>query len=855
MAETDLNQVEKLFHAVVDLPDEERAAYLAEACNGDERLKAEVNSLISAFDNDESFIDKPALELGLSVLSRSSGETLIGETVGPYKIVSQLGKGGMGEVYLAEDTKLERKVALKFISPEMVDDKWAKRRLVKEAQASAMLDHPSICPVYDIQEWEGHMFIVMQYVEGETLAGVIGKSSLGSEQVITLGRQIVSALAEAHAHGIIHRDIKPRNIMVTSGGHIKVLDFGLAKSMTPKPLDSRDDSVSNLMEQGIVPGTIRYMSPEQLCNEKLDYRSDIFSLGTVLYEMASGTNPFQRKTGPEVVSAILSSTPKPLTQNGNGRARQLETIIERCLAKDRNERYQSASELLLDLDKMERGEALPRSWRSYFSLRAGLLLAILLVAVVGIALIFAAMADDRQSVAVLQITCQGSSSEPCLGPAITQQLTEQLSRRSDFIVRNVDPESAPASPDLTLQTIGQQLGVNAVLSGSIVRRGNSSVLKTRLTSVPDGATLAENEYVVPSQTVPMLEAISIRLALNPDTPLTEDEKQAYRELAALLNRNPEAMELYLRGLYYWNKRDKQNVQKAIEFFEQALDIDPVYAPAYSGLANCYVVMSSVAYGTLSTKDAMEKAAAAAKTALEIDPRLAEAHTSLGIVQMKYNWNWPEAEKSFKRAIELKPDSAQAHYWYANLLITTGRMEEAIDSSERAKSIDPLSPLFITNLGRAYYRARKYDQAIEYFLDVLQHKPNNTSAMYVLAHVYFQKGRYDEAIVLLQNISKSNKWLAAAPLGYALAKTGRTAEAKQILSEMEALPKTENLPAQERAIVYIGLGDKDAAFQWLEKSYEEKFAAIISLPTEPIFDDLRSDPQFVSMAKKLKLNPN
>jgi tetratricopeptide (TPR) repeat protein len=343
--------------------------------------------------------------------------------------------------------------------------------------------------------------------------------------------------------------------------------------------------------------------------------------------------------------------------------------------------------------------------------------------------------------------------------------------------------------------------------------------------------------------------------LNPDTPLTEDEKQAYRELAALLNRNPEAMELYLRGLYYWNKRDKQNVQKAIEFFEQALDIDPVYAPAYSGLANCYVVMSSVAYGTLSTKDAMEKAAAAAKTALEIDPRLAEAHTSLGIVQMKYNWNWPEAEKSFKRAIELKPDSAQAHYWYANLLITTGRMEEAIDSSERAKSIDPLSPLFITNLGRAYYRARKYDQAIEYFLDVLQHKPNNTSAMYVLAHVYFQKGRYDEAIVLLQNISKSNKWLAAAPLGYALAKTGRTAEARQILSEMEALPKTENLPAQERAIVYIGLGDKDAAFQWLEKSYEEKFAAIISLPTEPIFDDLRSDPQFVSMAKKLKLNPN
>ena len=705
MAETNFNRVEMIFHAVLDLPDEERAAYLAEACNGDETLRAEVVSLISAFDGDESFIDKPALELGLSVLSSSSEESLVGETVGPYKILSQLGKGGMGEVYLAEDTKLERKVALKFISPEMVDDKWAKRRLVKEAQASAMLDHPSICPVYDIQEWEGRMFIVMQYVEGETLAGVLEKSSLGSEQVINLGKQIVSALAEAHAHGIIHRDIKPRNIMVTSGGQIKVLDFGLAKSVIPKAFDNRDDSVSNRMELGIVPGTIRYMSPEQLCNEKLDYRSDIFSLGTVLYEMASGTNPFQRKTGPEVVSAILSSTPKPLPQNGNGRAKQLETIIERCLAKNRNERYQSASELLIDLDRMERGEALPRSWRSYLSLRAGLLLAIFLIAVMSIALAYSGMTDTRQSIAVLQITCQGSSSEPCLGPALTQQLTEHLSRRSDFIVK-----------------ASEQSGVKAVLSGTIVRRGNSSVLKTRLTSVPDGAILSENEYVVPSQTVPMLEAVSIRLALNPDTPLTDEEKQANRELAALLNRNPEVMELYLRGLYYWNKRDRQNIQKAIELFEQALDIDPVYAPAYSGLANCYVVMSSVAYGTMSTRDAMEKAAAAAKSALEIDPKLAEAHISLGIVQTKYNWNWPEAEKSFKRAIELKPDSAAAHYWYSNLLITTGRLDEAIELGEKAKTLDPLSPLFITNLGRAYYRARKYDQAIEYFLNVLQQKP-------------------------------------------------------------------------------------------------------------------------------------
>jgi tetratricopeptide (TPR) repeat protein len=263
-------------------------------------------------------------------------------------------------------------------------------------------------------------------------------------------------------------------------------------------------------------------------------------------------------------------------------------------------------------------------------------------------------------------------------------------------------------------------------------------------------------------------------------------------------------------------------------------------------------MSSVAYGNLTTKDAMDRAAAAAKKALEIDPNLAEAHTSLGIVQLKYDWNWREAEKSFQRAIELKADYPSAHYWYANLLGATGRVKEAIAESELAKELDPLSPLFTSNLGRAYYRARDYDKAIDYLKKVLEEKPNNTSAMYVLAHVYFQKGMYSEAIDLLEKISSTNKWLAAAPLGYAYAKVGRSAEARKILAEMEELPKSENLPAQERAIIYIGLGDKDAAFFWLERSYEDHFASIIGLTTDPIFDSLRTDPRFAILARKINL---
>jgi len=854
MPDRNLSQVESVFHAVLDLPAAERAAYLAQACSGDESLHAEVSSLISALDSSDGFMEQPALNLGLNVLAQSAEQSMNGKSVGAYRVLSRLGKGGMGEVYLAEDTRLGRKVALKFLSQEFVGDNWAKRQLVKEAQAAAMLDHPNICPVYGIEESDEHTFIIMQYVEGETLADLIRKQPLAADEVVQLARQIVGALAEAHAHGIIHRDIKPRNIMVTPNGQAKVLDFGLAKTVhQKKTLETVEDSISHLSQVGMVPGTIAYMSPEQLRGEKLDYRSDIFSVGTVLYETVSGTNPYRRKNNAEIISSILTLTPKPIMQAGST-PKSLDTIVQRCLKKDRDERYQSASEMLLDLDKLDRGIAVYPRWPTYLSLRAGAVLALFLLVVVGVVVFYPRWTAKAHSIAVLPVICEGIPAEGCLGPGITQGLIARLSRRTDFVITTSDATpSVYGSNAISAQTIGRQMGVEAVLVGKIIKRGDSLILQTRVESVGDASRLSENEYVLPSQAVPLLEELSLRQAFYPDAPPTEDDKKSFAMLATIQSRNPEAVELYLRGLHYWNKRDRDNIQKAIDLFDQAIERDPVYALAHSGLANCYVVMSSVAYGTLSTKDAMERAAAAAKKALEIDPNLAEAHTSLGIVQLKYDWNWREAEKSFKRAIELKPDYPAAHYWYSNLLGTTGRLEEAVAESERAKELDPLSPLFVTNLGRAYYRARDFDKSIDYFLRVLAEKPNNTSAMYVLAFAYFQKERYAEAIELLERISTTNKWLAAAPLGYAYAKVGRGDEARRILEEMETLPKSENLPAQERAIVYIGLGDKDAAFQWLEKSYEDRFASITSLTTEPLFDSLRSDPRFAILARKIKLD--
>jgi serine/threonine-protein kinase len=850
MSDKDLAHVEEVFHAVIDLPVDQRAAYLEQL--NDRSLCAEVKSLISALENSNGLMDEPAFNLGLDVLSRSSAPSMVGKTAGSYRIISQLGKGGMGEVYLAEDTRLGRKVALKFLSRELIGDEWAKRQLIKEAQAVAILDHPNICPVYGIEEFQELTFIVMQYVEGQTLSELIAKKSMPFDRIVPLAKQIVGALAEAHAHGIIHRDIKPRNIMVTPSGQLKVLDFGLAKSVHPrKPVESLDDSVSNLTG-GLVPGTVAYMSPEQLRSEKLDFRSDIFSVGTVLYEIASGTNPFARENYAETISSILTYNAPPLAQLNSQKG--VAAIIQRCLLKDREERYQSASELLMDFDNIEHKNRTDPLWNTYLNLRAGTVLAIFLLVIVASAFLYTRWIPKKHSIAVLPINCEGISADVCPGSSIREAITARLSRRSDFKLITDDAQFSSLGSLANPQEIGSKLGVEAVLTGKIFKRGDATILQTRLESATSASRLTESEYVLPSPAVPLNEELSVRLAFYPDTPPTEEEKKTFALLAAIQNRDPEAVELYLRGSHYWNKRDRENVPKAIEFFDKAIDRDPLYALAYSGLANCYVVMSSVAYGTLTPKDAMERANAAAKKALEIDPNLAEAHTSLGVVQMRYQWNWVEAEKSFKRSIELKPDYPLAHYWYSNLLGMQLRTTEAVAESETAKSLDPLTPLFITNLGRAYYRARDYDKAIDYFTKVLEEKPDNTSAKYVLAYAYFQKARYPEAIQLLEQISASNKWLAAAPLGYAYAKAGRRNDAWKILAEMDALPKSENLPAQERALIYLGLGDNDSTFVWLEKSYEDRFPSILALTSDPIFDSLKSDPRFAVLARKINLMP-
>lgn len=862
MQTKDWQQIEDLFHSAMAMEASERSLYLHQACTGDDSLQMEVESLIKAFESSNGLMEQPAFELGMKVMRRSQADSMVGTVVGAYKILELLGRGGMGEVYLAEDTRLGRKVALKFLSPEFVGDNWAKRQLNKEAQAVAMLDHPNICPVYGIEEHEGHSFIVMQYVEGETLADMIRNQALSADRVLPLAQQIVGALAEAHAHGIIHRDIKPRNIMVTNSGQAKVLDFGLAKTIQQKPSNETfADSVSHLSQSGLVPGTVAYMSPEQLRAEKLDYRSDIFSLGTVLYEMVAGENPYAHNNNAEIISAILTHEPS-LPQLANGIPRGLDLVVERCSKKDRVARYQSASEMLLDLDNLQR--VIP-GWsrrETFLSVRKAALLSALLMLVIAAVVVLVRPTQKSHTLAVLQITCEGiDSNTQCLGPALTKELLKELSRRSDLGLKSSTVAPSFYGPQaVSPQKVARDLDADVVLFGDIKQRGASLILRVRLENVRDGSRIAEEEYPLrPEETSFLEQELALKTTLYLHLPLTNEETNLLPLLAARQNRSPKAFELYLRGRSFWNKRDKENIQKAIDYFKQATEVDPVYAQAWAGLADSYALLTTVAYGSVPTEVAMPMARAAARRALEIDETLAEAHISMGVVKLKYEWNWQDAEKEFKRAIELNPDNASAHYWYASLLGVTRRFDEAIAESKKACDLDPFSPLVVMNLGRAYYRARDYDKALDYFQKILKENPDNTSASYVLGYVYLQKGMYVEAIDIFETIGSKNKWLAAAPLGYAYAKSGRTTDAQKMLDEMDEQSRKEGsqepkIPAQERAIIYIGLGDKDQAFLWLNKAYTERFAPLVYLAVDPMFDSLRSDPRFAELARKINLTP-
>jgi serine/threonine-protein kinase len=848
------HQIDALVDAALARPPDERAAFLAQACVSDEALRHEVESLLAASEQAQSFIEAPPEAAAANWLAAERTRVMVGRTLGHYQIQAQIGAGGMGEVWRALDTRLDRAVAIKILPEQLAHNSEALRRFEREAKAVAALSHPNILAIHDFGTEAGVSYAVMELLAGETLRDCLRRSSLRWHQAVEIGAALAEGLAAAHAKGIIHRDLKPENIFLTKDGQVKILDFGIAR--VKHVVAPNAETVTATTQPGTVLGTIGYMSPEQVRGEVADVPSDIFSCGSVLYEMLSGQRPFARATAAETMAAILKDEPPPL--HGKKLPANLERVIRHCLAKQPNERYQAARDLAFDLKAMGSGEAITAPLRPQRSLRL-VRLAAWLGAAAGMALLLLALwlfgwrrELTMDSIAVLPlVNASGDEEAEYLSDGITESLISSLAQLPTLKVMAQSAVFRYKGKEIDPQKVGQEMNVRTVLTGRLSQRAETLTIGMELVNAADGARLWGAQYNPKLTDVMTVQSeIAKRVSEKLRLVLTGEQE---RRLTKRYTQNPDAHQLYLKGRYQLEKYTEAGIKQGLAYFQQAVDLDPNYALAYVGQADAYFNLSS----TLSPpEEAMPRARGAALRALQLDETLAEAHAILATIKKSSDWGqWEESERAFQRAIELNPSYASAHNEYGAFLVVLGRFEEALVEMKRAQELDPLSPFFRVGVVWPLLFGRQYDQAIDQLQKIIAWNPDFVNAHLNLGWAYAYKGRYDEAIAALQQAKALDKrWDISAALGYAYAKAGNRDEAQKVLGELQERAKREHVSHCGFAMIQVGLGEKDEAFAALQNAYAAREDHLLLLKVDPFYDDLRSDPRCTALLRRLQLAP-